>query len=88
MNKTTTDAVTASILVVLAGIGSLGVLLFLPLFAPIIGAFTGFVVGWVFDDTSRAFLDNIGQKNIEMWQFGAMLAFVGAFFSRHGLKFK
>ena len=53
---------------------------FLPMFMPVIGAFAGAVVGFFFDETSRSFLDALGMKELEMWQLGAMLGFVGGFF--------
>jgi hypothetical protein len=52
----------------------------LPMLMPIIGAFAGAVVGFFFDETSRSFLDALGMKDLEMWQLGAMLGFVGGFF--------
>jgi ABC-type microcin C transport system permease subunit YejE len=56
---------------------------FLPMLMPIIGAFAGAVVGFFFDETSRSFLDALGMKDLEMWQLGAMLGFVGGFFKSY-----
>lgn len=52
------------------------------LWAPIFGSLVGVIVGFFFDDTSRAFLDALGMKALDMWQFGAMTAFVATFFKK------
>lgn len=72
MNKVT-NALAASIVVLL-------VLFIAPIIGPIFGAFAGFIVGGFFPETARDFLDAIGMEKLSMWQFGAMLGFVGGFF--------
>jgi hypothetical protein len=47
------------------------------LIAPAVGALLGLIVGWVFADTSVAFLAALGFQALSMWQFSAMVAFVG-----------
>lgn len=48
------------------------------------GAFTGWVVGMFFGDTILMFAHRLfGFYDFEMWQFGAFLGFVSAFFRSH-----
>lgn len=75
--KTIVAAVGAAAATVCAGAG---IIFLVPLIMPAIGALCGLVVGFVFDDTSRAFLDALGMQALSMWQFGAMAAFTGSFF--------
>lgn len=71
----TYTAVTIAACLLIAGA------VFLALMIPtLVGALFGLVVGYIFDDTSRQFLNAIGMSGMEMWQFGAMVGFVGRFF--------
>ncbi len=59
------------------------VLLFImPLIGVLFGAFAGWVVGLFFHDTIMTFLLAVGVdvSNLTMWQIGASLGFIGAFF--------
>jgi len=49
---------------------------------PIVGAFSGWVVGMFFGDTIYAVLNAFGvnTQNVEIWQIGLTLAFIGSFF--------
>ena len=63
------------------GGGIVGLILVLSLFAPAIGALAGWVVGWVFDETSAKMLTLAGlHGKVAMWELGATLGFIGAFF--------
>jgi hypothetical protein len=57
-------------------------LLILPLTTTLLGAFTGWVVGLFFTETILGFLHRAGVNTIglELWQVGAALGFMGAFF--------
>lgn len=64
-------------------IGSAVAIVFvLPLLGVLGGAFSGWVVGLIFDDTIHATLAAFGVKadQVSTWQIGATLGFVGAFF--------
>ncbi len=43
------------------------------------GAFSGLMVGWVFDETMATFIAYVGIE-LAPWQVGGMLGFVGGFF--------
>jgi uncharacterized membrane protein len=55
---------------------------FAPLIGVILGAFSGWVVSLFFDVTIRTTLKAFGADlaNVETWQIGATLGFVGGFF--------
>jgi hypothetical protein len=58
-----------------------------PLLTPLVGAFGGLVLGFVFPITVRDFLDVLHFVALAPWQFGLMLGFVGSFFrTRTGAK--
>ena len=57
-----------------------GGLCFIPVIGTLIGGFTGWVVGWFFDDTMLGILSQMGIQGFAMWQVGAFLGFVGGFF--------
>jgi uncharacterized membrane protein len=59
-----------------------GALLILPLTGTLLGAFTGWVVGLFFTEAILSFLHRAGVNTIglELWQVGAALGFMGAFF--------
>lgn len=58
----------------------LGMMFFLPLISSTIGAFVGFVVGLVFDDTMMLMAKMLGIPEASSWQLGMILGFVGGFF--------
>lgn len=65
---------------VLGGIAlTIGGIFFFVVLGTLMGAFSGWVVGLFFWDTFRAILSQLGIRNIEMWQFGAFMGFVGGF---------
>ena len=45
----------------------------------IIGAFTGWIVGWFFGDTILTILSQLGVHDANMWQWGAFLGFLSGF---------
>lgn len=68
---------------VLAGFGLIAALMFAaPLLGVLGGAFSGWVVGLFFADTVLAFVGRLGidTTGLAMWQLGASLGFIGAFF--------
>lgn len=46
----------------------------------IFGALAGLVVGWFFTPTFHVVMTAIGMQTIAVWELGAVLGFVGAFF--------
>lgn len=56
-----------------------------PLVGVLFGAFSGWIVGLFFEHTIRATMTalKLPIPNIEIWQLGATLGFVGAFFRAH-----
>lgn len=76
MNKL--GGVIAGIVLVVGAVGA--TLIVSALFAPILGAIAGYIVGLFFGDTLQLLADMLGIPNAEPYQLGAMLAFVGAFF--------
>ena len=63
-----------------AVIGAVALLFFSTLLGTVIGAFSGWVVGWFFAETILGFFSSIGIQGFEMWQLGAVLGFIGPFF--------
>lgn len=56
-------------------------LFFACIVSPLIGAFSGWVVGLFFEDTIRLVLSAFGvPATFEIWQLGATLGFIGVFF--------
>lgn len=55
---------------------------FSPLIGVIFGAFSGFIVGLFFEQTIVGFMTRVGfdMASFAVWQLGAALGFVGAFF--------
>lgn len=53
-----------------------------PLIGVLFGAFSGFIVGLFFEQTIVGFMTRIGfdMAGFAVWQMGAALGFVGAFF--------
>mgnify|MGYP003561809363 CR=1 FL=1 len=51
-----------------------------PILGALMGAITGWFVGLFFGDTILGFLAQIGIQDVEMWQFGCFLGFIGGFF--------
>lgn len=51
-----------------------------PLLGTLLGLFVGWIVGWFFDETILGILTQLGVSGVKMWQVGAFLGFVGAFF--------
>lgn len=51
----------------------------------VFGALGGWIIGWFFGDVILATLSRFGidTLGLEMWQLGATLAFVGAYFKAH-----
>lgn len=67
----------------IAAIGAFFALIFLaPLVGVISGAFSGLVVGMFFEQTILEFMARVGfdMTGFAIWQLGAALGFVGAFF--------
>ena len=58
---------------------SAAVFCLLPILTVLVGAFSGWVVGWFFDETILGILSQIGISDVAMWQVGAFLGFVGGF---------
>lgn len=58
------------------------VLAFFTVFATLMGAFSGWVVGWFFADTILPFFSYIfgAAHGFQMWEIGASLGFIGSFF--------
>lgn len=61
------------------GLAILGltVILITPILSCLVGAFSGWIVSFVFDGTIKTVLKLQG---IELWQLGATLGFLGGFF--------
>lgn len=71
----------ASAGVVAAGKIALGALfvVFVCLLGALGGAFAGWVVSWIFNDTMLAVMAAVGIHGIALWQWGAFLGFSGGF---------
>jgi len=68
-------------LLALGGSLALGVLLFVVvLLTTLGGAFAGWLIFSVFDETFYAFTATIGLEWMQGWQFGAVLGFISGFF--------
>lgn len=61
---------------------TLSALFILRLIGPAMGALAGWIVGLVFEDTIFSVLRGFGVDTTQftMWQLGAALSFIGAFF--------
>ncbi len=51
-----------------------------PIIMALVGAFSGWVVGWFFSETILGFFAALGIKGLAMWQIGLSLGFIGGFF--------
>jgi len=68
---------------VFAGVGAIAALVFFaPLIGVVFGAFSGFIVGLFFEQTITEFMTRAGfeMAGYHVWQIGAALGFLGAFF--------
>jgi len=67
---------------ILALLGVFALIILFPLIGVLAGAFVGWVVGLFFEDTVMGFFARAGfdTAGYAMWQLGAALGFVGAFF--------
>ena len=70
------------LLIVGGGMVGASWLLVLPLVGFLLGAFSGVVVGTVFNETFATFIAWLG-VDLQPWQVGGMLGFVGVFFRSH-----
>ena len=70
--ENTTKVFGAALLVI-------GGIFLLVIFSTLIGAVAGWTVGLIFGEAILGILDQIGIRNISMWQFGAFMGFVGGF---------
>lgn len=66
--------------------GFVGLMFFYIIAGTLMGAFTGWVVGLFFGKTILGILASIGITGFKMWQIGAFLGFVGAFFKSNQTK--
>ena len=57
----------------------IGGIFFFVIFGTLLGGIAGWIVGLVFSDTILGILAQIGIKNVTMFQFGALMGFVGGF---------
>jgi hypothetical protein len=55
-------------------------LFLVPLVGVLFGSFSGWVVGLIFSGTCEYFLQYFKLIEVEMWEIGAFLGFVGSFF--------
>lgn len=67
------------IAMVIVALGIALMMFLLPITYTFVGAFSGWVVAWAFDDSWTAVTEQIGWQ-LNGWQTGAFLGFVGAFF--------
>lgn len=65
-----------------------GLLCLLPLLGALVGAFSGWVVGWFFSGTILSFLAVLGIEGFAMWQIGLSLGFIGGFFKSTNINSK
>lgn len=66
---------------VVAVVGVAAAFILILLIGPLIGAFSGWVVGWFFSGTILGVLESFGvETNFSLWQLGMTLGWVGAFF--------
>lgn len=76
--------------VILSAVGGVLLVAFLAVFGALAstlgGAFTGWIVGYFFDDTLGILTNRLGLYQIEFWQLGAILGFVGSFFKATTVK--
>lgn len=65
----------------LAALALVAMVCVLVILGTLFGAFSGLIVGWLFEDTIMRTLRGFGvDTNFTMWQLGATLGFVGGFF--------
>jgi hypothetical protein len=69
-------------------VGFLLLVIFAPLIWAVIGAYVGWIVGFLFSETILSFLAGIGITGLKMWQVGASLGFIGGFFKAHTIRMK
>lgn len=69
----------------LMAFGVVALVFFMVILTTLMGALAGWVVGIFFSDTILGTLQRFGVDvvGLQMWQLGATLAFVGAFFKAH-----
>ena len=67
---------------VAAFLGIFVFIIFVPFVGVLAGAFVGWIVGLFFEETIMGFFSRLGfdTANYAMWQIGAALGFVSAFF--------
>ncbi len=63
----------------------IGVFIAMPFLSVLFGAFVGWAVGLLFEQTIMSTLARTGAniKGLEMWELGAMLGFLGGFIRPH-----
>lgn len=66
--------------IILAVIGIIALIFVFPILCVALGAFTGWIVGLVFESTILGILAQVGITGVKMWQVGACLGFIGGFF--------
>jgi hypothetical protein len=74
------DVIAAIIIAIGAAAGVAAMFFLAIIMGTIGGAITGWVVGLLFSDTILGIFAALGIKGFAMWQIGAFLGFVGAFF--------
>lgn len=52
---------------------------------PLLGALSGLVIGWVFNDTIALWFDVIGWQG-KAWQFGLVLGYISSYFRASWLR--
>ena len=66
--------------VILAVVGAVLLAFVAPILGFLLGAFSGWIVGFVFPETFSQFFMVLYLGAFEPWQIGGMLGFVGGFF--------
>ena len=70
------DAMAKAFSVVILGLGGI---FFFVIFGTLLGGIAGWIVGIFFGDTILGIAQQIGIKNITMFQLGCFLGFIGGF---------
>jgi hypothetical protein len=85
MPNSTSDDVASIICYLIIAVFAI---MFLPLIGTLAGAFIGWIVGLVFPETILSTLARFGVRTegLQVWQLGACLGFVGAFFKTNVTK--